>query len=291
LLLFIATQKYWLEQFAPPPKTPTPSVASPLPISPAFVLGIALIAGVWLGNFTQTITDNKIHAEFLDTVGAATLVRTPNGARVLIDGGASPSAMLAALGEHMPFWDRAIDIIVATNFDDAHFAGLVSVLERFTVRQVIQVAQPKENAATRKWNDLLAQKNIPTSLAQPGLQIDLDNTVRLHIAYLSDDAHRAVVCLDAANTSILLADSANADDQDALSAQATDPTLLVAPRKLARDFVAAVNPQFAIVFSNDTPLSAEFRAALEGVTVLETGARGTIEFVLDGQRLAVRAQR
>jgi len=291
LLLFIATQKHWLEQFAPPPKTPAPSATSAFPISPAFVLGIALIAGVWIGNLTFTIPDNKIHIEFLDTGGAATFVRTPNGARVLIDGGASPSAILSALGERMPFWDRAVDVIIVTNFDDAHFAGLASVLERFAVRQIVQVAQPKDNAATRKWNDLLTQKNIPLLSAQSDLEIDLDTYVHLRIAHLSEDARCAAVQIDAANISILLADSANVDDQDALSTQIIDQTIVVAPRKLARDFIGATNPQFAIVFSNDTPLSTEFRALTEGVTTLETGARGTIEFVGDGQSLAVRTAR
>jgi competence protein ComEC len=291
LLLFIATQKLWLEQFSPPPKTPTPSTTSAFPISPAFVLGIALIAGVWIGNLTFTIQDNKTHIEFLDSGGAATFVRTPNGARVLIDGGASPSAILSALGERMPFWDRTIDIIVVTNFDDAHFAGLDSILERFAVRQIIQVAQPKDNAATRKWNDLLAQKNIPMLPAQPGLQINLDEHLHLRIAQLSEDARCAAMQISAANTSLLLADSANIDDQDTLSAQAIDQTVVVVPRTLARDFFSAVNPQFAIVFSNDTPLSTEFRALMEGSTILDTGTRGTIEFIVDGQRLAVRTER
>jgi beta-lactamase superfamily II metal-dependent hydrolase len=250
-----------------------------------------LIAGVWIGNLTFTIPDNKIHIEFLDTGGAATFVRTPNGARVLIDGGASPSAILSALGERMPFWDRAVDVIIVTNFDDAHFAGLASVLERFAVRQIVQVAQPKDNAATRKWNDLLTQKNIPLLSAQSDLEIDLDTYVHLRIAHLSEDARCAAVQIDAANISILLADSANVDDQDALSAQIIDQTIVVAPRKLARDFIGTMNPQFAIVFSNDTPLSTEFRALTEGVTTLETGARGTIEFVGDGQSLAVRTAR
>ncbi len=74
--------------------------------------------------------------EFLDVGGAATLVRTPSGARVLIDGGANPSALPAALGSRMPFWDRSLDLIVLADPDDNQLAGLVAALEQYKEGQL-----------------------------------------------------------------------------------------------------------------------------------------------------------
>src|SRR5512143_1318239 len=141
-------------------------VRSRISLRPALMLGVLLVAGVWLWNLGVTLPDGKTHVEFLDGAGPATLVRTPRGARILIDGGANPSALLSALGERMPFWDRSLDLLVLTHADDEHLAGLVAALERYPVRQVIQVAPPqKPSAAYLKWNDLLSTKQVPTVLA------------------------------------------------------------------------------------------------------------------------------
>ena len=96
-------------------------------------------------------------------------MQSPRGARMVIDGGALPSAVLAALGRRMPFWDRAIDLLVLTNADDDHRAALVTVLERYEVRQILEVNAPaKPTAAFSKWRELIASKRVPSALVHPG---------------------------------------------------------------------------------------------------------------------------
>ncbi len=50
--------------------------------------------------------DRLLHVIFLETKGDAALIQTPGGGYVLIDGGADPAALTAALGRRMPFWQR-----------------------------------------------------------------------------------------------------------------------------------------------------------------------------------------
>ena len=38
----------------------------------------------------------------------------------------------------MPFWDRSVDLLVLTDADDDHLAGLVAALERYDVRQIVK---------------------------------------------------------------------------------------------------------------------------------------------------------
>jgi competence protein ComEC len=57
--------------------------------------------------------------------------------QVLIDGGPSPQALTRELGERMPFWDRTIELVVLTHPHEDHLSGLVEVLERYTVEQVL----------------------------------------------------------------------------------------------------------------------------------------------------------
>jgi competence protein ComEC len=277
---------------APVPAAPNTSfapVSSTAPISPTFALGVVLILGLWLWNATITLPDGKTHVEFLDVGGAATLVRTPSGARVLIDGGANPSALLAALGSRMPFWDRSLDLVVLADPDDSHLAGLVAALEQYDVRQIVQANAPaKPNAAYVKWTDLIAQKRIASAAAEPGLSIAIDRGVTLDLL-----PPAGTLRLTAGHLTVLFADNLDEAMQASLMKAEMDPssTVLVTPRKLTPAFLDAVNPQIVVFFAGsgvrDQP-SADLLAALSGVTLLRTDERGTVELVVEAEGVRMR---
>ncbi len=261
-------------------------------LRPALALGVALVIGMWVWNLALATPDGKSHVLFLD--GGTTIVQSPRGARVVIDGGAQPSAVLSALGQRMPFWDRAIDLLVLTDAGDDHLAALVPVLDRYDVRQIVQVNAPaKPTAAYLKWRDLIASKRAPSSPAQSGLRVALDREVALEIVSAREETSSAVARLRAGGLAFLFAESASADDQAALLKSGDDMAgiVLIAPRKISDDFVDAVNPQFAILFggrtARDKP-SADLLAALARATILQTSERGTIEMIVDGNSLIVR---
>ncbi|MEW5719380.1 MAG: ComEC/Rec2 family competence protein [Chloroflexota bacterium] len=279
LLLFGATRIGWQ------------TLRARIALRPALALGVALVIGMWGWNFALTAPDDKTHVVFLD--GGTTLAQSPHGARVVIDGGAQPSAVLSALGQRMPFWDRAIDLLVLTDAGDDHLAALVTVLERYDVRQIVQANAPaKPTAAYLKWRDLIASKRVPVFIAQAGATITVDRDWRLEIVSTREDTASATARLRAGNLAVLFAESASADDQAALLKSGDDLTsgVLIAPRKITNDFVDAVNPQFAILFggrtTRDKP-SADLLAALARATILQTSERGTIEMIVDGNSLIV----
>lgn len=260
-------------------------------IPASILIGVALIAGVCLWNVALTLPDGKTHVEFLDAGNAATFVRTPNGTRVLIDGGANPSVVVSALGRGMPFWDRKIDLLVLTDASDDHLAGMIDVLERYDVRQIIQVSATKQTAAYKRWSDLIAQKRVASIPAQAGTTIELDRGVRLEIVYPSQDLRPAVARLRVGGNSFLFADSTEANDQSELVSDDVASTVLIAPRKLSAEFFDAVNPQYVILFVGtgvrDKP-SADLLALLADTTLLRTDERGAIEMVIDGNGLIVQ---
>ncbi len=271
---------------APVPATPNESFS---PAAPTFALGVILVLGLWLWNATATLPDGRTHVEFLDVGGSATLIRTPSGARVLIDGGANPSALLSALGSRMPFWDRSLDLVVLTDPDDSHLAGLVAALEQYQVQQIIQAtAPPKPNAAYVKWTELVAQKRVASTAVEPGLHLAVDRGVALEFLPPTGTAR-----LQAGHLTILFADRADEAAQASLVKSESDPTstVLVTPRKLQPEFLAAVNPQLVVLFAGsgarDKP-SADLLAALSGVTLLQTDERGTVELVVEEEGVRMR---
>ena len=265
-------------------------------LRPALALGVALVIGMWTWNLALTAPDGKTHVLFLD--GGTTIVQSPRGARVVIDGGAQPSAVLSALGQRMPFWGRTIDLLVLTDAGDDHLAALVTVLERCDVRQIVQVNAPaKPTAAYFKWRDLITQKRVASTQAQAGLQILLDQGVLLEVLQSPEEANEkqsAIARLRVGGIAFLFADSASAEDQSALLASDTDiaSAVLITPRKISAEFFDAVSPQFAIVFAGSRARgkpSGELLTALSRATVLQTDERGTVEMIVDAQTLTVKA--
>ena len=54
-----------------------------------------------------------LEVTFLDVgQGDAAFIETPQGHQILVDGGPD-SAILEKLNKNLPFWDRAIDLLVA----------------------------------------------------------------------------------------------------------------------------------------------------------------------------------
>lgn len=271
------------------------AIGERITLRPALAAGAALVMGVLIWNIYATVPDGKTRVVFVDADGAATFVQTPRGKKILIDGGQSPSALLAVLGQRMPFWERQIDLMVLTSADDEHLAGLVEALERYEVKQIVQVAPPaKPTVATLKWTELIAQKRVPSAPAEAGLQIALDEGVTLEFLSPprgSNPTRAAIAQLRAGQIAFLFADAATVEDQAALVKANAElaSAFLIAPRKIAPEFFNRVDAPYAIVFARKP--SPDLLAELAHANILQTEERGTIEIIVDGQTMSVRTTR
>lgn len=117
----------------------------------AIALLLALLAAVLYA------TPNRAHrarVSFLDVgQGDAIFIEAPSGAQILIDGGAD-SSLLRQLPTVMPWYDRTIDLVVATHPDNDHIGGLIDLLPRYAVANVLV---PSTLADTHAWNVFLSE--------------------------------------------------------------------------------------------------------------------------------------
>ena len=112
------------------------------------LLAMALAAAVLCGLALVQLPDGRLHVHFLDVgKGEAVLIVTPDGQQVLIDGGASPTALLGELGRWMPFNDREIELVVVTHPGDERLGGLLGLAQRYRIGQVVQAPFPYPSAA------------------------------------------------------------------------------------------------------------------------------------------------
>ncbi len=118
-----------------------------------------VVAVTWLR------TPRSFELHLLDVgQGDAVLLRTPEGQNVLVDGGPG-TAVLEELGEVLSPLDRRIDLVILTHPHEDHVAGLVPVLQRFEVGEVMLSAPEYNNAAYAQFMEEIAKQNIPYSFA------------------------------------------------------------------------------------------------------------------------------
>lgn len=98
-----------------------------------FIRGICLI--VILASFWtyRQWPDNDLHLIFCDVgQGDAALV-IKGDFQMIIDTGPSPQKIISCLGRHLPFWDRRIELLISTHGDKDHIGGLAEVKKRFEI--------------------------------------------------------------------------------------------------------------------------------------------------------------
>ncbi len=97
-----------------------------------------LVAGYWVfAVLLWQLPDGRFHVYFLDIgQGDGILVKTPDNHQILIDGGPK-NYILEELSEVLPFFDKTIDLVVLTHPHADHIDGLVEVLKRYKVENVL----------------------------------------------------------------------------------------------------------------------------------------------------------
>ncbi|MGB3716156.1 MAG: MBL fold metallo-hydrolase [Candidatus Promineifilaceae bacterium] len=139
---------------------------------------IAVIAVAW----ALSQPDGMLHVSFLDVgQGDATLIQTPSGRHILIDGGQYPSVLNDHLGREIPFWNRDIDLVIATHPDEDHVAGLPGVFERYDVGQMLTNGQEAQEESYQVLMDIAIENAVPIHQAQAGEIIELGDGLRLEI--------------------------------------------------------------------------------------------------------------
>ena len=262
------------------------------------------IAAILLIFWFNQRPDGKLHVVFFDVgQGDATFIQTPDGNQILIDGGQYSSLLLDKLGGEMPFWDKDMDILVATHPDRDHFLGLIDVINHYQVGTLITNGEPGDSP---DYDALLAgaeENQIPIHPALAGEVIELDNEVHLEILHPGpvldpdlDNNNSVSMRLVYGDFSLLLTGDAEASAERKMLAAGRPLQALIykaghhgANTSSSKLFLEAIRPQYIVISAgegnqyghpHDEMLE---RAEAVGAAVLRTDQQGTIEIISDGQ--------
>ena len=241
--------------------------------------------------------DGRLHVWFLDMGGGnAALITTPSGANVLIDGGRYPSRLLTAIGDRLPFTDRALEAVILTQPDERQHGAIPAVLSRYSAGAILTHGQPNLSAA---YEDLQAAI-APTPIVQvsAGYRLTVDDGVTIEVLHPTDqpglneslDDNALVLRLTYGEVSFLFTSELSRAGQAALmesdvylGASVMQLPANALERSLDAAFVEAVAPQVVIVQADAfTPPDPDVLVLVDGLPLFRTDAGGTVEVVSDG---------
>ncbi len=110
---------------------------------------------------------------FLD-VGQGDAILISRGSwQVLIDGGAEKRLLLEKLGTYMPFWDRTIDVMIATHPDADHIAAQIAAFQSYRVRTVIATEALKKSRIATVWREAFEKSGAQLIVANESVIIQM----------------------------------------------------------------------------------------------------------------------
>jgi competence protein ComEC len=149
-------------------------------VARVLVIGVLVVANIVVFSLAAP---RVLTVSFFDVgQGDAIFIESPTGVQMLIDGGVDRSA-LRALGKRMGFFDRTIDIVVATHPDADHVGGLVDVFERYDVGLFIESGVHHDTTITAALERAVREKEVARVMGKEGMRIALGKGVYVDILY------------------------------------------------------------------------------------------------------------
>jgi competence protein ComEC len=263
----------------------------------------------WKEVFALSGSQN-LKVDFLNVgQGDSFLIETPDMQYILIDGGPD-STVLQKLADYMPFWDKEIDLVILTHPDSDHVTGLIDVLQKYKVDDILWTGIKINTATYQKWLTVLAEQQkmgAKIIIAQSNEEIKAGNVLinilnpinSLAGKYFKDDNDTGVVSrlLYGKISFLFSADITSKEEQQLVDSKSDlqSNVLKVAHHgskySTSDIFLAAVEPQIAVISDGKNnsygfPTADVLQRLQEfGIKIFRTDQDGDVEFVSDGNNI------
>jgi competence protein ComEC len=228
--------------------------------------------------------------------GHATLIRTPRGGTILLNGGENPARLRGALGERLPYFQREIDLVILTHPSPTHYAALNGLVNHYTLRQVISFSDLGASTAAQTLRNTFGESAIQWSVLSEGYTLETEDGVRLSFwGRPNAPQSPALIRLSYGDAVFLFATALDASLIAAVESQFVGATVLALPARslsnLTPNFLARVAPQALLIeaepASRYKPALPEVTPLFQQMVVVNTAEKGAVEWGTDGKTLRV----
>ena len=125
--------------------------------------------------------------------GDSTLIITPYRKKILIDGGGSKDNESFDVGEQvlLPYLlDRGItklDYCIISHFDKDHIGGILTILEKIKVENVVICKQGKSSDNYKQFLNIIKKKRTNVFIVKKGTRIKLDKCTYIDVLWPKDE--------------------------------------------------------------------------------------------------------
>jgi competence protein ComEC len=140
------------------------------------ILGILVGLNIFAFRIVYDLNKHReLRVVFLDVgQGDSIFIETPSKQQILIDGGPG-TVVLEKLAEEMPFYDRTLDLIVLTHPEHDHMSGLIEVLKRYDVENILWTGVVRDTSDCEEWQKAIKAEQASIFIAEQGLKIKIKN--------------------------------------------------------------------------------------------------------------------
>lgn len=205
-------------------------------------------------------------ADFFDVgQGDAAYFRGDDGFEVLIDGGPDKT-ILTQLGKTMNRNDNEINVVVLTHPHADHLTGLIAVLEKYKIDEIIMTDAFQNSEGYLQWMKLIAAKNVPVVYPLSGENFSWGSSMNFQVLYPDRSFKDAKI--DNLNLTSIVGIVRHKDESFLMTGDAENSIqeeILISNRPiratvykfphhgssngLDENFIKAVNPQYVVIFA------------------------------------------
>jgi len=274
------------------------------------IIGSLLVILFFLIGYAVQSQQNRqnLEVDFLDVgQGDALLIKTPYEQNILIDGGPG-NAVLSELGRNLAFFDKDIDLVILTHPHSDHVSGLVEVLRRYNVDEVLMTGVSHTAPDYIAFLEEINKQNIKIQIANSQREIIFGDNLKMEILYPWEDLSgqkvedlnnsSIVAKLIYGKTSFLFTGDAEMPVEEELINSGTDLSANVlkvghhgSNSSSSLDFLKKVNPQIAVAMvGKDNEFGHPHYRTISslqdlGIKFLRTDQLGTIKLISNGQNI------
>ncbi len=137
---------------------------------------------------TISIASNKLRIYFVDVgQGDCTVIKTPNGKNIMIDGGGNDTNEYVGKNIVVPYLlnrgIKQIDIIIISHFDSDHVGGILTVLETIKVKEIIISKQFAKSQNYEKFKEIVSKKKVKVHMVNKGDEIQIEKNINISILW------------------------------------------------------------------------------------------------------------
>jgi len=280
------------------------------------ILGLLIFLNIlaWLTVYDLN-QPQLLEVNFFDVgQGDAIFIEDQKLHQVLIDGGPD-STVLEKLGKEIPSWDNTLDLIILTHPEKDHLAGLIEVLKRYKVENILWTGVVRDTAEYKEWKKLIEEEGAKIFIAKAGQKIHSSaKNFGAEILYPLESLEGKTL-EDSNNTSIIIrlvfgensflftGDAYQSAERELIQREVNiDSDVLKvghhgSKTSSSEEFIEKVSPEIAVIpAGKDNPYGHPYPEVLEtlaryGIRILRTDLDGDIKIVSNGESLRAELPR